>query len=152
MNHKRIMWILTLGLVVITVAATLNTRISRSEETANPVPEPSPPDLSKIGKTDYDAPEPLDVTEKANRKRSNQRYDDQGWVQKHPHPETGMIGRHTESDSPTKIPANESDLIVTGTIVGVSAHLSNDKTGVYSEYKIRIDQTLKNNLGLNFSS
>ena len=51
MNHKRIMWILTLGLVVITVAATLNTRISRSEATANPVPEPSPPDLSKIGQT-----------------------------------------------------------------------------------------------------
>ena len=50
------------------------------------------------------------------------------------------------------LPVEESDLVVTGLAVGVTAHLSNDKTGIYSEYTIRVEQVLKNGLSRNLTS
>ena len=42
------------------------------------------------------------------------------------------------------IPAKQSDIIIQGQVLSSRAYLSNDKTGVYSEYTIKIEDILKN--------
>ncbi len=42
------------------------------------------------------------------------------------------------------IPASQSDVVVIGEVLSTEAHLSNDRTGVYSEFNVRIDEVLKN--------
>jgi hypothetical protein len=43
------------------------------------------------------------------------------------------------------IPAGQSDAIVIGEVTNSEAHLSNDKTSVYSEFTVRVDEVIKNN-------
>jgi hypothetical protein len=42
------------------------------------------------------------------------------------------------------LPVNQSDVIVAGTIVGAEAHLSDDRTGIYSQYSLEIKDIFKN--------
>jgi hypothetical protein len=146
------MWLLVLLFVSATTAVTLDARggIGRMIDSA-PQPKGTPPDIDKYGTAEYDAQELTDPTEREKRRKKNQRYDKEGWVEKSPHPDTGMVGRHTEVEPPAALPTAESDLIVTGRVVGLQTHLSNDKTGVYTEYKIKVDQVLKNALSLDLS-
>lgn len=43
------------------------------------------------------------------------------------------------------LPTDESDLIVTGSVTSKSAFLSNDNKGIYSEFDVRVSETLKSN-------
>ena len=151
MNRKRMVLILAL-LFVTTTALGLDVRRESSGSESAPLPQATPPDLTEPIATDYDAAEPIDLAEREKRKRTNQRYDKEGWVQKNVHPETGMIGRHTEQEPPPTLPTEESDLIVTGRVVGVSTHLSNDKSGVYSEYRIKVEEIMKNRLSVDLAA
>jgi len=42
------------------------------------------------------------------------------------------------------IPAAQSDVVVIGEVVGSEAHLSDDRTGVYSEFTLLVEEVLKN--------
>lgn len=42
------------------------------------------------------------------------------------------------------LPVDRSDAVVLGEVIDAQAHLSNDKTGVYSEFTIRVDKVFKN--------
>ena len=42
------------------------------------------------------------------------------------------------------LPVGESDAVIVGEVGGSEAHLSVDKTGVYSEFSIKVDEVLKN--------
>ena len=41
------------------------------------------------------------------------------------------------------LPVDESDLIVLGKVGSANGHLSNDRTGAYSEFSIHIEDVLK---------
>lgn len=41
------------------------------------------------------------------------------------------------------LPAGESDIIITGTVLDAQAYLSSDNTGVYSEFNVKVDEVLK---------
>ena len=151
MNLNKMMWLVVLILVSTTVGITLNSDGGNSYGNLLPFPQATPPGPQNATFADYDSPEPTDLAEREKRKRANQRYDKQGWVQRTPHPETGMIGRHTEEDPPPTIPTDESDLIVVGRIVAVATYLSNDKSGVYSEYKVKVEQVLKSDRSVELS-
>jgi hypothetical protein len=101
--------------------------------------------FAKFATVDYDAAPPADPDEFEQRRIKNQRYDNQNWVQREPIVETDWIKRALNTQPPPVFPIAESDVIVTGIATVASAHLSNDKTGIYSEYSIRVDQVLKNN-------
>jgi hypothetical protein len=45
------------------------------------------------------------------------------------------------------LPANQSDVIVVGKVVDAQAHLSDDRTGIYSEYSVEVDGIFKNTVG-----
>lgn len=44
------------------------------------------------------------------------------------------------------LPVGQSDAVLVGEVAASEAHISNDKTGVYSEFSIRVDEVLKNHL------
>jgi hypothetical protein len=101
--------------------------------------------FAKFATVDFDAAPPSDPDELEQRRIKNQRYDNQGWVKTEPPAETDWVKRALNTQSPPVFPIAESDVIVTGIATVSSAHLSNDKTGIYSEYSVRVEQVLKNN-------
>jgi len=44
----------------------------------------------------------------------------------------------------TALPSTQSDAVVIGEVTDAQAHLSNDRTGVYSEFTVRVKEVLKN--------
>jgi hypothetical protein len=153
LKMKDIMWVVAGLSVLVTTVISVTALDIYSQENTSPSSQPTPPatvretpDFSKYGKADYDSLRPRDPQEWERRRRINQRYDNAEWVAQNPHPKTGKIGRFTERIPPLTMPTEESSLIVSGRVVGVKAFLSNDKSGVYSEFTVKVDQVLKNNL------
>jgi hypothetical protein len=141
------MWGFVALVVLTTIAVTLGTLESRSQQK----PQPTPPqtnnggyyDLTQYAIVDYDAPEPASAKEREERRLKSQRYDGQHWVMSNPHPDDGGVSRYDEDIPPLMIPAAESDLVITGEVVGAAAFLSNDKKSVYTEFNVCIEETLK---------
>lgn len=150
MKFNKIMWVLVVMCFSATIAVIFDVADVRSQEKSSISPKATPsnssPDFSKYGVAEYDAVVSLDASALERRKQINERYDNQDWVMKNPHPETGKVGRYTESTPLPAIPIQESDLIVTGTVVGVETYLSNDKSGIYSQFTVRVVESLKNSL------
>jgi hypothetical protein len=107
--------------------------------------------FAKFALVDYYAPLPENPDELEQRRIKNRRYDNENWVLADPDPETDYAKRSIAVRSLPTFPNEESDLVVIGRATAVSAHLSNDKTGIYSEYKIRIEQVLKDDLSRNLA-
>lgn len=144
MKSNRVMWGMVALIVLMTLAVSFGTINSHSQQDGSKKQDKSGfDDLSKYAVVKYDAPESKDATEREQRKLKNQRYDDQHWVVKSPHPETSGVGRIDDTPPPPMIPVAESDLIIIGQIADAKAHLSNDKRGIYTEFVIRIDEILK---------
>lgn len=144
MKSNRFIWGLTVILVLITIAVSFAPISSYSQkETSKEQENAGFGDLSKYPTVEYNAPEPEDAAEREERKLKNKRYDKYLLVSKEPHPETAVtIASHAEP-LPSAIPFAESNLIVTGEIINSKASLSNNKSGVYSEYTVRILTILK---------
>lgn len=151
MKINKIIW----GIVAIVVLSTIvisfgppdsnTTETMWNVSTATPTPElQDTRDLSKYGLVEYNSPPIANPREWERRQRINQKYDKQGWVARTASPGTGGIGKITDDPPPPLFPTEESPLILLGEVVKVTAHLSNDKEGVYSEFTIRVDEVLKN--------
>lgn len=73
----------------------------------------------------------------------------------------GLVNEEAESESVDRtthwwrglsaLPVAQSDAVLLGRVKNAQAYLSNDRTGVYSEFTIRIDQVFKNNEGMKLS-
>lgn len=149
MKSNRIIWGLVSFFVLLTIAVTLGTLDSRSQEKnkdqTRPTPTPGSPfgDLSKYPIVDYDAPEHAKAAEREERKIKNKRYDVSLAVVKNPPPEAdASLGYDVEPLS-SAIPFAESRLIVIGEILNLKALLSNEKKGIYSEYLVAVQRILK---------
>jgi len=94
--------------------------------------------------TDYDVPEPLTAEDKAKRLKRNKRRDHQSGeaIKEAPYPVERIWSAHWARGVPA-IPASQSDLVLIGTVTNSQAYLSADKTGVYSEFEIRVEEILK---------
>jgi hypothetical protein len=150
MKNNRMMWVLVTLVVLTTLAITFGTRDSQSQEkTANRSLATSTPydkgyeDFSMYPVVDYNAPETTNAVELEERKLKNQRYDNKGFVLTNPHPDDGGVALDEEAPLPPAIPVAESNLIVIGKINDTKAVLSNDKSGIYSEYTFQISEVLK---------
>lgn len=94
--------------------------------------------------TDYNSPEPTNPEDKAKRRNRNKHYDGKGLVDSNP----SNSGSATIFDSEVffdlpALPVVQSDVILTADVLNSEAHLSNDKTGVYSEFNVQVDVVLK---------
>lgn len=98
---------------------------------------------------DYSTPEPADVEQHAKRRAKNKRYDNRS-VLPLPHykdKEQGVQEYNGWETRLSPLPVIESDAIVIGEITNAQAYLSNDKSGVYSEFVTRADEALKSERG-----
>lgn len=147
MNNRRIAWILVTLFVLSTIAVTLGTSDGQTQEKNNPEPEPTPinpyGDLSKYAIADYNASLPENATERQERVKKNKLYDNHHLVLANPPAAADASFVSDAEPVPPAIPVAESELIVVGKILSSAALLSNDKSGVYSEYIIRVETTLK---------
>ena len=92
--------------------------------------------------TDYDSPEPTDPVEKAKRSKRNKHYDTRRLVMRNPGNSTTGVTEDSEVDIPA-LPVAQSDVILTADVLNSEAHLSNNKTAVYSEFNVQVDAVLK---------
>jgi len=102
---------------------------------------------ARVPSTDYDLPESTNPEEKAKRTKKNKHYDGGNLVMRNPSNE----GTATILDSEAfftlpALPVTHSDVILTADVLTSEAHLSNDKTGVYSEFNVQVDVVLKGNV------
>lgn len=97
---------------------------------------------------DYAAPESADSEKRAKRRARGKRYDGQSWVME-PHPQSGS-GTSGRIDSwmgeVPAFPTESSEAVVIGQTSDAQAYLSNDKSGVYTEFTIQVDEILKNDI------
>jgi hypothetical protein len=97
----------------------------------------------KLPIVSFDTPEPSNANDKARRIARGKRFDGRLIVAE-PHPKAGAKGiLDSWMQSLPGLPVAASDAIVIGDITSAQAYLSPDKTGVYTEYTVRVDEVLK---------
>jgi len=97
----------------------------------------------KLPTVNYDAPEPDNANEKARRNARGKRFDGSLLVAE-PNPEAGAKGiLDSWMQRLPALPVAAGDAIVIGDITNAQAYLSPDKTGVYTEYTVRVEEVLK---------
>jgi hypothetical protein len=99
---------------------------------------------SGFPRTNYDALEPDDPSERAKRSARSKRHDGQNLVGAHP-TDTGkasILLNHWDLDLPS-LPVSESCAILVTDVVKAEAYLSLDKRAVYSEFTLRVAEILK---------
>jgi hypothetical protein len=92
---------------------------------------------------DYALPEP-NPSDSAKRRKRNERHDHQSGeaIKEAPYPVERIWSSHWARQVPA-IPSSQSDVILIGTVIASQANLSADKTGVYSEFGIHVEEVLK---------
>ncbi|HXI24071.1 MAG TPA: hypothetical protein VNG71_09350 [Pyrinomonadaceae bacterium] len=93
---------------------------------------------------DYSAPDSIDVNELARRKKRSAKFDNSDW----------SINPKAVSDTTVRVdfvdrslpafPISQSTAIIIGTVSAAHAHLSNDKSGVYSAFTAEVNEVLVN--------
>jgi len=99
--------------------------------------------------TDYGASDPSDSKREARKKRHNIRlksYDnvDVKQLELTESSESSWGGPPSHAPAEPALPAGQSDVILVGEVVDAKAFLSEDKTNIYSEFKVLISEVLKN--------
>lgn len=94
---------------------------------------------------DYDEPEEPDETKRAKRRAKSRRFDGKPMVPENPSKSGrgSVLVNDWEMGLPA-LPAAQSKVVVIGEVTNVQAHMSNDRSSVYSEFTVRVAEVLKN--------
>ena len=103
-------------------------------------PGPSFDEIKKhFPKVDYDAPEPADPSERSKRREKGKHYD-KGYISPEP---KHYLSLFNEWDlNLAALPVEQSNAVVVGTTVSGGAFISPDKTGVYMELSLKIEEVI----------
>lgn len=93
---------------------------------------------------DFEAKEPTDVEARAKHRskasrydrHSSQRIEDAPWI-------SGRVWSNHWAQGLSALPVANSDVVLIGGVLDATAHLSNDKTGIYSEFNVQVEEVLK---------
>lgn len=153
-SHKRIGYLILVILIVsatITVVATIRSRnqghkkkevhVLRRHDGVNSSLTKQEIKESDIPIAEYNAPEPTDPDKRAKREAKGKKYNRRLKVVDPVLVKTTDIF-HWESGFPS-IPLSQSDAVVIGEVIDSEAYLSSDKSSIYSEFTIQINQVLK---------
>ena len=147
--YKRGMLLLLVAVVVAasTVVVTLYGQSPTSDKAKAPDNQRQSSELEdQYPVVDFDSPEPSDPETRERRRKRNARHDKDYLVNKGDSSgnavETTIFGEW-DLGLPA-IPGARSEVILTGEVTDAQAHLSNDKTGIYSEFAVKIGEVLKN--------
>lgn len=137
--------VLTLSIAVAAIAIAITGLRAQNPEKAmnNEQPNALKVKEDKLPTVNFDTTEPSNANEKARRIARGKRFDGSLRVAE-PHPEAGAKGiLDSWMQTLPALPVDASDAIVIGDITNSQAYLSPDRTGVYTEYTVRVDEVLK---------
>lgn len=148
-------WVMVTIVVIATIVITTGTLRSSSKQQNSiwmPQAEKTPPQqrqtreefYNQFPTADYDAPEDIAPEKREKRKLKNKRHDNKGMIGRRLPEEGDQSVLIIDSIPIPGLPVAESELVVIGEVLDAGAYVSNDKTGVYSEFTIRIDEVIKN--------
>lgn len=102
--------------------------------------------LSKWPVVDYDAPEPSDPEEKLKRRKKSKSYNTHNGMKFDPSStfNRGALNNEWEFGLESVVPVTQSAAIIVGEVIEAQAYLSEDKTNIYSEFTVRVEEVLKN--------
>lgn len=136
--------------VTVAITTTITTLYGQgqvNDKAASPANQPQRTEQDdRVPVVDFDSPEPDDPVRPEQRRKKNARYDKHDLVSKDDS-YSNAVGStlFTEGDFDVPaLPVAQSAVILTGQATGARAHVSNDKTGIYSEFPVSIEEVLKN--------
>jgi hypothetical protein len=139
-----------IALIIILVSAILVLRAQKKESPsqAHASPSAQEQDIKEYVKqfpiAEVSAPPPANLEERARRDAIGKKYDDAPVpINEH----SNLIASNTHL-APAAFPVEKSQIVIIGEVVDARAYLSSDKTGVYSEFNIRVDEVLKDDSDL----
>ena len=92
----------------------------------------------------FSAPEPADPAERAKRRVRSQKYDKSSWSVNPEALSDSVVRVDSVDPNAPAFPIKEAKAILVGTVTEARAYLSNDKTGVYSSFRVLVDEVLQN--------
>ena len=137
-------WLFALSILILITTSVVSD--THGQQKAQPQPTPTPDLVESRGLSKHRHVYYADVPKELTTERflANKRYDNQEWVYTTiNNPETAGVGRIKHDPLPPLFPISESEMIVVGEVIGTVAFLSNDKGSVYTEFAIRVDETLR---------
>jgi hypothetical protein len=143
--------LLIITIAIVTIATTLHQQNNRNTEQQTAIQKRVRSEDYPIA--DYESQESTDPQERARRKARNHRHDLTDDVKgealnrfrlKENDPDILISLSVSHPRTEPAIPLAESDAIAVGEVIGAQAYLSNDRTRVYSEFTVRVEDVLKN--------
>ncbi len=150
-NHKKTA---STFVILITLVAVLATMTLRGQSQKEPTFKEQEGDRHRgMPVVDSWAPESPDSQTRSNRKLKGKRHDRQSSQPIEEAPSiSGRIWSSHWSQGLTAIPADKSDTVLIGEILDAQAYFSNDKTGIYSEFTLLVEEALKGDAATSFPS
>lgn len=100
-------------------------------------------DTSRFPTVDYTSPPPTDLNDRSKRERISKKYNSRYAPQITESTDKVFHSLDWDSGLPA-LPVTKSSAVILGEVIDAQAHLSEDKTTVYSEFVVRIESILKN--------
>lgn len=98
--------------------------------------------LDDLPITNYEPSEPRSGMSPSVRRERNSRYDNRGGIKEDPNVSLVATSAHWGTQL-APLPVVQSDEIVLGKVIDAEAHLSTDRTGIYSEFTLEVEDTYK---------
>lgn len=98
---------------------------------------------SQFPVADYERQVAVEEDKRKEREKKSKRYDQFGLVSRQPSNIEEAVFDSRWQESIAALPTKQSAVIVIGKVQKVEAHLSNNKSGVYTEFIIHVDDVLK---------
>lgn len=109
--------------------------------------KPTQIDKSKWPVAEYDALKPNEADKSFKRQERGKKYNKSNFEVNPSSVSDESFLTHSDTASLPAIPVAQSDAVVLGIVSDTHAYLSEDKTGVYSEFTIIVDDVIKSNPG-----
>ena len=142
-TDKKTLLLLLFALAVVTMTAMAALRSRNQQPAAHHQQQKAEADDSHWPIADYDAPEPDDPKKREKRQRKNGRGAKSiGVFNTPPNGSSANLVNDWEVGLPL-LPAERSNVVVTGEVLDAEAYLSADKISIFSEFTVRISEVFK---------
>lgn len=145
-KHKQyiIAIVIVIGLATILVSSlkTANTQSNTKTDSNKQETDKSDEHIPLVSLDDFRQTE--NISE--NRKKKNEKFDNWSWVRKtFDNDSKSVILINDWQSRISALPVDKSDAVLIGTVNSGEAFLSNDGTGIYSEFSVSVNDVIKNN-------
>lgn len=146
-THRLILVLIAITVAALTTIVTLRGKGQVGDKVTPPDSRKQKEEVeSQFPTAELETPEPADPEKRNRRRKKSARYDNHHLVNRN-----DGYGDAVESVffdewdlGLPAIPAPQSEVVVAGDVTDARAYLSNDKTGIYSEFEITVGEVFKN--------